>query len=192
LSYFRQAVDLRRKILPPDHPDLMDAEYNYSKALERSGQVTAAEPILRNLFASYTRVLGPRHVDTLMAAQGVAQNLLKQQRYAEAMAIALPAAQGMSAVAGDEHQWTQSAWGVYGVAACLSGHGEEGLAALRRLARAVAVRPDRPPLLQAAPAVCAALERDACALADLARRAGRPLMLRPEPGLAPLGWRVEE
>jgi tetratricopeptide (TPR) repeat protein len=134
LSYLRQAVDLRRKLLPPDHPDLMDAEYNYSKALERSGQVTAAEPILRNLFASYTRVLGPRHVDTLMAAQGVAQNLLKQQRYAEAMAIALPAAQGMSAVAGEEHQWTQSAWGVYGVAACLSGHGEEGLAALRRVA----------------------------------------------------------
>jgi hypothetical protein len=40
----------------------------------------------------------------------------------------------LSAAAGDEHQWTLTAWGVYGVAACLGGHGEEGLKALRRVA----------------------------------------------------------
>jgi Ribonuclease G/E len=74
----------------------------------------------------------------------------------------------------------------------LSGPHAAGLAALRRLARVIIARPDLPPLLQAAPAVCAALETDAAAQADLARRAGRPLMLRPEPALAPFGWRVEE
>jgi Ribonuclease G/E len=73
----------------------------------------------------------------------------------------------------------------------LAGPHAAGLAGLRRLAAAVAARPDRPPLLAAAPAVCGALELDGAALADLARRAGRPLMLRPEPALAPLGWRVE-
>lgn len=74
----------------------------------------------------------------------------------------------------------------------LAGPHAAGLSALRRLAAEIAARPDRPPRLAAAPAVAAALERDAPALADLARRAGRPLMLRPEPGLAPLGWRIEE
>jgi len=132
--YMREAVEMRRKSLPPDHPDLMNDEYNYAAALEQNGQIAAAEPIFRELFASYVRVLGPQHPDTLMAEQGVANNLLRQQRYQEAMALALPAAQGLSAAAGDEHQWTLTAWGVYGVAACLGGHGEEGLKALRRVA----------------------------------------------------------
>jgi Ribonuclease G/E len=74
----------------------------------------------------------------------------------------------------------------------LAGPHAAGLAALRRLAAEIATRPARNPVISAAPAVAAALERDAIALADLARRAGRPLMLRPEPSLAPLGWRLEE
>ena len=130
----RAAVEMRRKSLPPDHPDMMQAEYNYASALEQNGQVAAAEPVFRELLASYRRVEGPQHVDTLTAEQGVANNLLRQGRYPEAMTMALEAAQGLSAVAGEEHQWTQTAWGVYGVAACLSGHGEEGLKALRRVA----------------------------------------------------------
>jgi len=133
-SYMREAVEMRRKSLPRDHPDLMNDEYNYASALEQNGQAAAAEPIFRELLASYQRVLGPQHIDTLMAQQGVANNLLRQRRYSEAMATALPAAQGLSTFAGDEHQWTLTAWGVYGVAACLSGHGEEGLKALRRVA----------------------------------------------------------
>jgi tetratricopeptide (TPR) repeat protein len=132
--YMREAVEMRRKSLPRDHPDLMNDEYNYASALEQNGQAAAAEPIFRELLASYQRVLGPQHIDTLMAQQGVANNLLRQHRYAEAMAMALPAAQGLSKFAGDEHQWTLTAWGVYGVAACLSGQGEEGLKALRRAA----------------------------------------------------------
>jgi tetratricopeptide (TPR) repeat protein len=132
--YMREAVEMRRKSLPRDHPDLMNDEYNYASALEQNGQAAAAEPIFRELLASYQRVLGPQHIDTLMAQQGVANNLLRQHRYAEAMAMGLPAAQGLSKFAGDEHQWTLTAWGVYGVAACLSGHGEEGLKALRRAA----------------------------------------------------------
>jgi tetratricopeptide (TPR) repeat protein len=133
-EYMRKAVEMRRQSLPPDHPEMLNAEYNYASALEQNGQVAAAESILRELLASYQRVLGPKHIDTLMAQEGVADNLVRQQRYTEAMELALSAAQGLSAVAGDEHQWTQTAWGVYGVAACLSGHGDEGLKTLRRVA----------------------------------------------------------
>ncbi len=74
----------------------------------------------------------------------------------------------------------------------LEGPHAAGLAALRRLAGEIAADPRRAPVLRAAPAITVALEGDAAALADLARRAGRPLMLRPDPALAPLGWRIEE
>ncbi len=59
-----------------------------------------------------------------------------------------------------------------------------GLTALRRIAAELAARPDRLPVLRAAPPVVAALQADPVALPDLARRAGRPLMLRSDPAVA--------
>ena len=63
----------------------------------------------------------------------------------------------------------------------LAGPHAAGLAALRRITADLAVRPDRLPVLRAAPAIVAALQADPVALPDLARRAGRPLMLRSDP-----------
>jgi tetratricopeptide (TPR) repeat protein len=132
-AYMREAVEIRRKYLPRDDPDMLDAEYNYASSLEKNHQAGAAEPIFRELLASYLRTLGPDHADTLMARQGIAHNLLTQKRYHEAAVEALPAAEGMSRAVGDDHDWTQTAWGVYGVAACLGGHREAGVTALRRV-----------------------------------------------------------
>ncbi len=61
-----------------------------------------------------------------------------------------------------------------------------GLAALRACAEAGGAL-----VLHAAPAVVAALQADPVALADLAQRTGKPLMLRSEPSLSPLAWRIE-
>ncbi len=69
----------------------------------------------------------------------------------------------------------------------LAGSHAAGLAALRR----VAAEPLRRLALRAAPAVAAALEADAEALADLARRVGRSLILRADPGLGATEWRIE-
>ena len=74
----------------------------------------------------------------------------------------------------------------------LAGPLAAGLAALRVLARTVAADPAWRPMLRAAPAVVAALQADPEALADLARRAGRPLMLRSDPTLPPEAWVAEE
>jgi eukaryotic-like serine/threonine-protein kinase len=134
LPYFREALRISRKYLPPDHPYLLDAEYDVAASLEYNHQAAAAEPTFRELLASYERILGPGHKDTLMAQQGLAHNLLAQQRYAEAAVVALPAAQGLSRLIGDENSWTEVAWGVYGLAACRSGQGEAGLAVLQRVA----------------------------------------------------------
>ncbi len=74
----------------------------------------------------------------------------------------------------------------------LAGPHAAGLAALRRLAAEIAATPSRAPALAAAPAVVEALHADMFARENLAHRAGRPLILRPDPALAPLGWRIEE
>ncbi len=60
-----------------------------------------------------------------------------------------------------------------------------GLAALRQAAREAAARPGRRLALRATPAVVAALESDAAALADFAARAGAPLRLLPDAAAAP-------
>ncbi len=74
----------------------------------------------------------------------------------------------------------------------LAGPHAAGLAALRRLAAEIAATPSRAPVLAAAPAIAAALDRDKIALDNIAHRAGRALILRPDPALAPLGWRIED
>ena len=66
-----------------------------------------------------------------------------------------------------------------------------GLAALRTIARDAAAAPAVAWSLVAAPDVCAALADDPVAQADLARRTGRPLVMRPDPSLPPGHTRIE-
>ena len=73
----------------------------------------------------------------------------------------------------------------------LAGPHAAGLAALRRIAAEVASPPHRMPALRASPAIVAALQGDAEALADLARRAGRALILRSDPNLPATAWTIE-
>jgi hypothetical protein len=74
----------------------------------------------------------------------------------------------------------------------LAGPHAAGLAALRAIAAGHAAAPYRPPMLRASPVIVAALERDTEALSDLARRAGRPLILKADPALGATAWVVEE
>ncbi|HEY6431655.1 MAG TPA: ribonuclease E/G [Acetobacteraceae bacterium] len=71
----------------------------------------------------------------------------------------------------------------------LSGPHAAGLLALRRIAAELTRPPHRLPTLVAAPAIVAALQADLVALPDLARRAGRALVLRSDPALS--SWRLE-
>jgi Ribonuclease G/E len=73
----------------------------------------------------------------------------------------------------------------------LAGPHAAGLAALRCIAAEAASPPHRMPALRASPAIVAALQGDAEALADLARRAGRALMLRSDPNLPATAWTIE-
>lgn len=71
----------------------------------------------------------------------------------------------------------------------LCGPHAAGLAALRQVVAEVALH--RTVALRTAPDVVAALQSDGEALADLARRCGRPLMLRSNPGFRIDEWVIE-
>jgi Ribonuclease G/E len=73
----------------------------------------------------------------------------------------------------------------------LAGPLASGLVALRTIARGSRAEPGRCVALRAAPAVIAALESDAVALADLARITGQALNSRSDPSLTGDGWRIE-
>lgn len=73
----------------------------------------------------------------------------------------------------------------------LAGPHSAGLAALRRIAAEVAANPARMPSLRVSPVVARALEEDAIARRDLARRTGRALILRVDPSLPATGWIME-
>lgn len=74
----------------------------------------------------------------------------------------------------------------------LEGPHAAGLAALRTIAAEVAARPYLVPVLRASAQVVGALQADAAALADLARRTGRALILRADPSLPATGWHIEQ
>jgi ribonuclease G len=73
----------------------------------------------------------------------------------------------------------------------LAGPHAAGLAALRHIAAEAASPPHRMPALRASSAIVAALQGDAEALADLARRAGLALILHSDPNLPATAWTIE-
>ncbi len=73
----------------------------------------------------------------------------------------------------------------------LAGPHAAGLAALRQIAAEAATAPHRAASLRASPEIVAALQADAEALPDLARRTGRALILRSDPTLRSADWVIE-
>lgn len=71
----------------------------------------------------------------------------------------------------------------------LRGPHAAGLAALHAVV--AAHLPGARPVLRCAPDVAAALDTDPVALPDLARRLGRPLLLRPDPAFSSCQWSIE-
>ena len=136
VTYLAKALEIERAIfLPdhPDHPDLLDSEYNYAALLEANHQADQAEPLFRHLLEAYRRVMGPQNYETYGAQAGLAHDLLSLKRYPEAADEAHQAALGLSASVGENERWTMKAWDVFGLATCLAGNGEEGLRDIRRI-----------------------------------------------------------
>jgi eukaryotic-like serine/threonine-protein kinase len=72
--------DARRRVLPPDHPDTLQATINLSVALFYKGDRAAAEPLMVEALEGCRKVLGPGHPDTLKSADNFAQLLLNARQ----------------------------------------------------------------------------------------------------------------
>jgi hypothetical protein len=112
------------------------AEQTYAGTLVNTHRAAEAEPIFRDVVARRTRLLGAAHHDTLIGELGLAENLIELDRNAEAVAIALPAAQLLESQFGPDNNFTLLALNYYGVAACQSHQESAGLAAMQRVAAA--------------------------------------------------------
>ena len=132
LSAGREALDLDRNNMSPIAPYLLTAELNLADTMAVNRLAVEAEPMIRDVVADRTKVLGPRHIETLMAGTVLARDLYQQHRYVEAAAIGLPAASALEEALGLKHPATLNAWQAYGNAACHAGQTDEGLKALRR------------------------------------------------------------
>jgi tetratricopeptide (TPR) repeat protein len=126
-----QAIKLAASAFPPDAPYRLTTELNYADTLAAARHAAEAEPLIRDIIARRTTVLGPEAPETLMTGTSLAYDLLFLHRDSEAQSTALAAAHALERVLGPEHPLTVNAWQAYGIAACRSGQGNAGLEALR-------------------------------------------------------------
>jgi tetratricopeptide (TPR) repeat protein len=126
-----KALSLAKTAFAPDAPYRLTTELNYADTLAAARRAAEAEPMIRDIMARRTNVLGPDAPETLMTGTSLAYDLLFLHRDAEAATTALTAEHSLERVLGAEHPITTAALQAYGIAACRSGRGSEGLEALR-------------------------------------------------------------
>jgi eukaryotic-like serine/threonine-protein kinase len=80
----RHAVETRRNILGPEHPDTLKSSAQLALALHQEGHFAQAETMDRQLLDIEQRVLGPEHRTTLLTMGNLFWTLDSEGRYEEA------------------------------------------------------------------------------------------------------------
>jgi serine/threonine protein kinase/Flp pilus assembly protein TadD len=102
-SLVTRAVDIRRQVLGPRHPDTLTSMASLAGVLWREGHYPEAEKLAREIVEIRRRVLGPEHPDTLMSMQTLANVLNAEGRYAEAEKLHRQTLEIRRRVLGPEH-----------------------------------------------------------------------------------------
>jgi serine/threonine protein kinase len=79
-----RALDTRRRLLGPEHPDTLRSMDQMARNLERQGHYVEAEKLVRETLDARRRVLGPEHPDTIASLHGLGVVTLDEGRFAEA------------------------------------------------------------------------------------------------------------
>jgi serine/threonine protein kinase/tetratricopeptide (TPR) repeat protein len=82
--HLRRAVELRREVLGPEHPDTLKAIDSLAMLFGYAGKYAEAEPLFRDTLEARRRLLGPEHADTLWSLHNWAWWLHLQGKWAEA------------------------------------------------------------------------------------------------------------
>ena len=83
-SLLRRAVEIRRRVVGPEHPDTLNAMTALAWNLERQGHYADAEKLQRHALDTQRRVLGTENPDTLRSMNDLTWTLEEEGRHAEA------------------------------------------------------------------------------------------------------------
>ncbi|PTL82785.1 serine/threonine-protein kinase [Vitiosangium sp. GDMCC 1.1324] len=72
MEYFRRVVALRRKVYPPDHPEVAAILNNLGASLVKAGRLDEARKELEQAQVIYEKALGPNHPETANALHNLA------------------------------------------------------------------------------------------------------------------------
>jgi tetratricopeptide (TPR) repeat protein len=99
----RMSVEVREKVLGPEHPDTLTSVSYFGSVLESQGKYVAAEAMHRRALEGEEKVLGPEHPDTLTSVSDLGRVLERQGKYEAAEAMHRRALEEREKVLGPEH-----------------------------------------------------------------------------------------
>jgi eukaryotic-like serine/threonine-protein kinase len=83
-SLYQSAIEIRRRVLGPEHPDTLRSTTSLANVLREEGHYAEAEKLIRETLSIRSRVLGPEHPDTLKSMNILGTILVQEGHYAEA------------------------------------------------------------------------------------------------------------
>ncbi len=119
---YRKALELRQKVLGPEHPDTLSGLNNLAVCLEKKGKRADAEPLYRQALELRQKVLGPEHPDTISSINNLASCLDDQGQPTAAEPMYRQALELQQKVLGPEHPNTVSS--INNLASCLHDQGK--------------------------------------------------------------------
>jgi tetratricopeptide (TPR) repeat protein len=132
-THLQTAVDLRRHVHGPEHPEVLEAMENYASLLNTQGRSRDAEAICRDVLAIRKNTLGDNDPETIGAQENIAVILEAQGRYEEAERITREVLERRREILGEEDPETLDAMSL--LVDIL--HGRNELEAAEALARTV-------------------------------------------------------
>jgi tetratricopeptide (TPR) repeat protein len=186
LPFYQRALDIRERVLGPDHPDTLISLSNLALGLQTFGDAAAALPLNRRALDARERVFGPDHADTIVSVNNLALCVQELGDAAAALPLHRRALNTQERVLGPDHPDTLRS--VSNLASCLQALGDAA-AAMPLYRRALDARervlgPDHPHTLISVSILADGLRvlGDAASALPLNRRAldGRERVLGPE------------
>ena len=101
-----RALDLRRRVLGPEHPNTLKSMNSLANVYEVEGKYAQAETLASQTLEIKRRVLGPEHSDTLKSMNSLANVYDDEGKFAQAEALASQTLEIERRVLGPEHRDT--------------------------------------------------------------------------------------
>ncbi|HXY13131.1 MAG TPA: serine/threonine-protein kinase [Terriglobales bacterium] len=98
-----RALDLRRRVLGPEHPDTLRSANRLANLYDKEGKYAQAEALHSQTLEIRRRVLGPEHPDTLESMNNLTNVYYNQGKYAQTEALDSQILEVRRRVLGPEH-----------------------------------------------------------------------------------------